>query len=255
MKFYCLTLFPEYIHQLVGQGVIGQAVHKGRLQVQAVNPRDFTEDIHRTVDGKPFGGGDGMVMMAEPLEKALGFVKAQGFRGPCFSMSPQGRRWDDNWARQLASNHQEILLVCGRYAGVDQRFVSAHIDAEISVGDYVLSGGEIPAAIVIETVGRLLPGVLGNAKSSKEESFAKGLLECPQMTRPREYAGLSVPEVLLSGDHAQIERVRQAVALLRTARLREDLNVGSERLRAAREIVEKFSENDLKCFGIERDWL
>lgn len=255
MKFHCITLFPEYLRQLVSEGVIGSAMASGRLELHTTNPREFTEDVHHTVDGKPFGGGDGMVMMAEPLQKSLDALRARGVRGPCYSLSPQGRLWNDRLAREIYAHHQDIILICGRYAGVDQRFVETSVDDEISVGDFVLSGGEIPAAIVMETLGRLVPGVLGNSVSSGQESFANSLLECPQMTRPREFQGLHVPDVLVSGDHLRVEKVRKAVSLIRTFGLRPDLVPEHAPLEDARKVLKGLPEQDLRCFGIEREWL
>jgi tRNA (guanine37-N1)-methyltransferase len=242
MRFHVVTLFPEMILQALSHGVVGQAIQADKLQVEVVNPREFTSDPHRTVDDRPFGGGDGMVMLPDPLEASLRSVEArlpEGRRLRKIYLSARGRVFTDAVARELASQEDEILLLCGRYGGVDQRFIEARMDEELSIGDYVLSGGEIAAMVVIDAVGRLRPGVLGNAASSEEESFADGLLEYPQYTRPRIWNDWAVPAALVSGNHLRIDEWRRDLAVLLTADRRPEL------LRA-RGVSEREAVNSLK---------
>lgn len=225
-QFHILTLFPAMCEAFLKEGVVGQALKKGLLDCQLINPRDFAHDGHRRVDDRPFGGGDGMVMLVEPLALALNSIP-QEKRGRVVLLSPQGRSWNDSLARQWAAEGQPLTLICGRYAGVDERFRQKYVDAEISVGDFVLSGGELGALAILDSLARLTPGVLGNEESPQNESFSDGLLECPQFTRPRDYEGLSVPEALLSGHHEAIARFRRDVSLLRTKSRRPDLITAS----------------------------
>jgi tRNA (guanine37-N1)-methyltransferase len=213
------TIFPEYLATPLDASLLGKARTTGLLDVRLHDPRDFTTDVHRAVDDAPFGGGAGMVMTPEPLFAAV--EAAQPVR-PLLLLTPAGRRFDQAVAHELADGGG-FSLVCGRYEGVDQRVADHLCDGELSVGDYVLAGGESAALVVIEAVARLVPGVLGNNESSEHESFADGLLEEPQYTRPAEFRGWEVPEVLRSGDHARIARWRKAEALRRTLHRRGDL--------------------------------
>ncbi len=224
-----VTLFPQLIDDALNYGVIGRARKDGLLGLELVNPRDFTTDKHRSVDDRPFGGGPGMVMMPEPLNKAISAakmrVKASEQDKPVqvVYLSPQGRVFDQAVAREW-QQAGSIVLVSGRYEGVDERVIRHAVDEEVSLGDFVLSGGEIPALAVIDAVARLEPGVLGDPMSSEEDSFgASGLLDCPHYTRPKIYNGLEVPEVLMSGDHKAIARWRRQQALAKTWRARPDL--------------------------------
>jgi tRNA (guanine37-N1)-methyltransferase len=222
MRFHVVTLFPELFDSVVGAGILGKAVSRGQIEVSFQNPRDFTSDKHRTVDDTPYGGGSGMVMMPGPIVDALeALPEAEGRRPHRILMTPQGRplRQEDV---QRFSEMPAIALVCGRYEGVDER-VRAYVDEEVSLGDFVLLGGEVAAAAVIEAVARLVPGVLGNAQSAADESHAADLLEYPQYTRPAEFRGAGVPEVLRSGDHAAIARFRRKEALRRTRARRPDM--------------------------------
>ncbi len=220
--FQVITLFPQMIDTLFQDGVVGSARKKEVLQISTINPREFTSHVHHTVDDRPFGGGDGMIGMAEPLWQSWQRARAQDPSTELFVLSPQGETLTDVLVRELAVK-PNLTLLCGRYGGVDQRFL-AHTGArELSIGDYVLSGGELAAAVVIDSVARQLPGVLGHADSSQKESFAQGLLEAPQFTRPREWQGLSVPEALMSGNHAKIEEWRRFVSILVTVEKRPDL--------------------------------
>jgi tRNA (guanine37-N1)-methyltransferase len=215
-----VTLFPEMFDGPLGHSILGRAIAEGHVEVRFVNPRDFTSDRHRTVDDYPYGGGPGMVMKPEPL-----FLAVESIVRPdseVILMSPAGRVFDQQLAGALAQR-EHLILVCGHYEGVDAR-VSEHLaTTELSIGDYVLTGGELAAMVVIDAVTRLLPGVLGHAESAGDESHSKGLLEYPQYTRPSEFRGWSVPEVLLSGNHAEIARWRRRQSLERTAERRPDL--------------------------------
>ncbi|HHZ88646.1 MAG TPA: tRNA (guanosine(37)-N1)-methyltransferase TrmD [Chromatiales bacterium] len=223
MRFDVITLFPELVTSLVGSGVAGRALDNGLFDLQTWNPRDFTSDRHRTVDDRPFGGGPGMVMMVEPLRAAIQAAKADGDGDAhVICMSPQGRPLDQQGVEELYAR-ERIILVSGRYEGIDERLMELEIDAEWSIGDYVLSGGELPAMVVIDAVMRLIPGALGDEDSAQEDSFVDGLLDCPHYTRPREMDGLSVPDVLLGGNHAAISRWRAKQSLGRTWQRRPEL--------------------------------
>jgi tRNA (guanine37-N1)-methyltransferase len=229
MRFTVVTIFPEMFDSVLAAGVLGRAIEAGLVEVDFVDPRDFTSDRHRTVDDAPYGGGPGMVMKVEPLvaaiEAACERTDADSVR---LLMSPAGDRLDQRAVRQLA-DRQHLVLVCGRYEGIDQRVVDLAIDRELSVGDFVLSGGEIAAAAVIDAVSRYVPGVLGEATSTDEESFSADLLEYPHYTRPAEFRGLAVPPILASGDHGKIAAWRRAQAFERTAARRPDLLAGGAR--------------------------
>ncbi len=227
MRFDVVTLFPEMLNALTASGITRRAFEAGLWRLRTWNPRDFTADRHRTVDDRPFGGGPGMVLMAEPLARAVEAAReaqlAQAGGAPrVIALSPAGRRLDDAGVRALAGLGQGLVLVCGRYEGIDQRFVDRCVDEELSVGDFVMSGGEIAAMALIDAVVRQLPGALKQA-SAADESFADGLLDAPQYTRPEVWRGAPVPDVLLSGHHADIAAWRRRQRLVRTARLRPDL--------------------------------
>lgn len=254
MKFTVVTLFPQLIEAFVAEGLLGQARGKGLVTVDVLNPRKFTSDVHQTVDDRAFGGGDGMVMKPEPLAAAVAELRAAG---PCrvVVLSPQGRVWNQNEAREWASaSDGHYVLVCGRYAGIDQRFTVRHADDEISLGDFILNGGEVAACAVIESVARLMPGALGNAVSAEHDSFSGGLLEAPQFTRPREYEGLKVPAPLVSGNHSKITEFNRAVSQLRTQLLRPDLWTGpvanKEKLLS---LVEVLEDDELLSLGFTRE--
>jgi len=223
MQFAVVSLFPQMLDALSAFGVTGRAVESGEVPLYRVNPRDFTSDRHRTVDDRPYGGGPGMLMKVEPVELALAEAKSRvGGKPRVIYLSPQGRRFDHRYAMEL-TRETGLVLLAGRYEGVDERIIETQIDEELSVGDFVLSGGELAAMVVIDAVTRLLPGVLGHGDSAQEDSFANGLLDCPHYTRPEEYRGRKVPEVLLSGDHDRIRRWRLQQALGRTLERRPDL--------------------------------
>jgi tRNA (guanine37-N1)-methyltransferase len=213
------TIFPGLVEAFAGESLVGRAVADGRLDVRVHDLRDATSDRHRTVDDTPFGGGAGMVFLPGPVFES---VEAVDPPRPLLLLGPGGRTLDQAYAHELAAL-DGFSLLCGRYEGVDERVHEHLVDGELSIGDYVLAGGEVAAMVVIEAVGRLVPGVLGNEASVEEESFASGLLEHPQYTRPAEFRGWEVPEVLRSGDHGRIARWRRAQALVRTAERRPDL--------------------------------
>ncbi len=219
MRIDCFTLFPEFLDTALATSVIGRARQAGLLDVRLHDPRDWTTDRHRTVDDAPFGGGAGMVLRPEPLFAA---VEAVGPPRPLYLLSAAGRQFDQRWATELARS-SGFSLLCGRYEGVDQRVADHLCDGELSIGDYVLAGGEAAALVVIESVTRLVPGVMGNEESADDESFGSYLLEYPQFTRPADFRSWSVPEVLRSGDHHRIRRWRRAQALRRTFDRRPDL--------------------------------
>ncbi len=229
-RYDVITLFPGMFAALTDYGVSGRALKGGLAHLHLWDPRDFTTDPYRTVDDRPFGGGPGMVMLAEPLDLALTAVKTELRReGICqprvVHLSPQGRGLDHTLVRELAAE-PALVLLAGRYEGMDERLHARHPMGEVSVGDYVLSGGELPAMVLLDAVIRQLPGALGHADSAREDSFADGLLDCPHYTRPEDYLGLKVPPVLLSGNHADIARWRRKQALGRTWRRRTDLLEG-----------------------------
>ncbi|MCU0976045.1 MAG: tRNA (guanosine(37)-N1)-methyltransferase TrmD [Steroidobacteraceae bacterium] len=223
LHFEVVTLFPELVRQALRFGVVGRAVERGLAVVGTVDPRDFTRDAHRTVDDRPYGGGPGMVMKPEPLWAAIAAARARAPAGtPVVYMSAQGRVFDQRAAQSLAASAGAVLLA-GRYEGVDQRLVDAAVDEEWSIGDYVLSGGELPALVVIDAAVRLVPGALGDDASSVEESFGDGLLDWPHYTRPEAWEARRVPEVLAGGNHAAIARWRLKEALGRTWLRRPEL--------------------------------
>ncbi len=229
MHIEVVSLFPDLIELASSYGVCGRARERGLVHIGAVNPRDFANDRHRTVDERPYGGGPGMVMMVEPLRAAIGAARATiakseplASRAPVIYLSPQGEQLNQQVVTELAAMTAMVLL-CGRYEGVDERLLQLEVDREISLGDFVLSGGELPALAVIDAVTRQLPGVLGHQDSAAMDSFADGLLDCPHYTRPEHIVSLTVPPVLLSGDHRLIEQWRLKQALGRTYERRPDL--------------------------------
>jgi tRNA (guanine37-N1)-methyltransferase len=216
--FNVITVFPEMIDSAVSFGVLSQAQKSKKLQVKTYNPRAMTSDTHRTIDDRPFGGGDGMLMLAEPLSLTIKKIQDPG---PVIYLSPQGPLFDDKKAQSLAEL-PSFTLICGRYGGIDQRFLNAHTNEELSVGNYVLSGGEIAALAVIDATSRFVEGVLGHSESAQKDSLTSGLLEAPAFTRPREWMGVEVPEILLSGNHQQIEEWKLFVGILTTLQKRPE---------------------------------
>lgn len=217
-----VTLFPEMLAAVEQFGVTGRAVKSGLIRIIAFNPRDYAPGPHRNVDDRPYGGGPGMVMMVQPLRDAIASAKTALPQARVIYLTPQGRQLDQQAVGGLAG-HQQLILVAGRYEGIDERLIKLYIDEEWSIGDYVLSGGELPAMVLIDAMARTIPGVLGHDNSMEEDSFVNGLLDYPHYTRPEQIEGENVPEVLLSGDHAQIRRWRMKQALGRTWQRRPDL--------------------------------
>ena len=238
MQIAIVTIFPQMFDGFVCEGMTRRALEVGQLQLEFRNPRDFTEDNHRQVDDRPYGGGPGMVMMAEPLDQAISSARA-AVRGRVIYLSPQGRRLEQKRVRELAGE-AGLVLLAGRYEGVDERVLEAEIDEEISIGDYVLSGGELPAMVLIEALVRYLPGVLGNEDSVKSDSFTAGLLDWPHYTRPEVYGEDQVPPVLLSGHHEEIRRWRIKQALGRTWQKRPELLRDIELTDEQRELLDLY---------------
>lgn len=244
MWFGLVSLFPEMFESFTSLGVFGRAVESGLVEVSLTNPRDFARDKHRTVDDRPYGGGPGMLMKVQPLRDAIDCAKQElrekkGIEGKVVYLSPQGQKLDDALSRQLALE-PGLIFVSGRYEGVDERVIESHIDLEVSIGDYVLSGGEIASMVVMDAVARHVDGVLGHSASAKEDSFADGLLDCPHYTRPEVLDGQEVPEVLLSGDHEKIRKWRVKQSLCRTYERRPDLLDGKDLTREQKLLLDEF---------------
>ncbi len=244
MQFDVITLFPEMFRALTDWGITSRAAKQQRYALRTWNPRDFTVDNYRTIDDRPYGGGPGMVMLAKPLEDAIDAATAAqsdaGVGRPhVVLMSPQGATLTHEKVMAL-SQRPGLVLLCGRYEAIDQRLIDRRVDEEISLGDFVLSGGELPAMALIDAVVRHLPGVLGDAQSAVQDSFVNGLLDCPHYTRPEEYEGVRVPDVLLGGHHAEIEKWRRRQALANTARKRPDLIVAAREQGLLSKADEKF---------------
>lgn len=236
-----VSLFPEMFEAVSAYGVTGRAVNSGILELRFWNPRDFATDRHRTVDDKPYGGGPGMLMKVGPLKEAI--VAARQAGGGCrvIYLSPQGKPLDQQVLKRLAGSEQ-LVLVAGRYEGIDERIVETEIDEEYSIGDYVLSGGELPAMVLIDGVTRLLPGAVGDPESVQQDSFFEGLLDYPQYTRPESVDGLEVPRVLLSGDHKEINRWRLKESLGRTLERRPDLLANRELSETEQSLLDEYCE-------------
>lgn len=239
MRIDVVTLFPDMFDAVSRFGVTGRAAERGLLDLRLWNPRDFTHDRHRTVDDRPYGGGPGMVMLYQPLRDALEAAARAGAGGPVLYLSPQGRVMDQDKVAALAAGGRMTLLA-GRYEGIDERLINELVDEELSIGDYVLSGGELPAMVAIDAVTRLIPGALGHQDSAAQDSFSEGLLDCPHYTRPERIGEREVPPVLLSGDHAAIARWRLKQALGRTWLRRPELLERVELDAARRELLDEF---------------
>jgi tRNA (guanine37-N1)-methyltransferase len=243
MLFHVLTIFPEIITSAAAGSILGKALEKGTIGLNAVDIRDYATDKHSMVDDYPYGGGPGMVMKPEPIHGAVTALSLpEG--SPLILLTPQGERFDHQTARDLAS-YSEVALLCGRYEGIDDRIRDLFPVREISLGDFVLTGGEFAALAIIDAVARFVPGVLGDEDSATEESFATGLLEYPQYTRPSEFMGRTVPEVLLSGDHGRVARWRREQALLRTLEKRPDLLETAELTDEDRKFLEKAKKGEI----------
>ncbi|RLB68435.1 MAG: tRNA (guanosine(37)-N1)-methyltransferase TrmD [Deltaproteobacteria bacterium] len=245
MNFAVMTIFPEMFNPFVEHGIIRRAIAKNKITVSSINIRDFAEGKHSVTDDRPFGGGCGMLMKPEPLFKAIRSVKTCATSSITILLTPQGRVFNQKIACELASL-KEINLVCGRYEGIDERVCHDLIDDEISIGDYVLTGGELAAMVIIDSVTRLVPGTLGGVDSAEKDSFSNGLLEHPHYTRPRVFEGSKVPEVLLSGNHREIEKWRLETSLIRTFLKRQDLLENRTLKKQELEILKKW------CLDIEK---
>ncbi len=240
IRYSAISLFPEMFSAITQQGVVGRAIKNGKVSVDLINPRDFTSDRHRTVDDRPYGGGPGMLMKIEPLEKAINSAKS-GTPGKVIYLSPQGKRIDHKIVRQL-SQEKHLILLAGRYEGVDERLISEQVDLELSLGDFVLSGGELGAMVIIDSVTRLLPEVLGHSESAEQDSFVDGLLDHPHYTRPEVYNGAKVPEVLLSGNHQAIEAWRLQQRLGQTWLRRPELLQQRKLSKQEQQLLKLFQE-------------
>ncbi len=248
MRFSVITLFPEIFQAYLGAGIMKRAADRSVADFDIIHLRDFTTDRHRTVDDYPYGGGPGMVMKPEPLQDALNFATRDGLPSMTVLVSPQGKTFTQRMAQELSQEKRRLVFICGRYEGIDERVRESLVDEEISAGDYVLTGGELPALVIIDAVVRLLPGALGDEDSLKEESFSWGILDYPHYTRPPEWNGMRVPEVLLSGNHAAIARWRRKEALRRTLKNRPELidkaGLAPEDIELIRGIKEEEYESD-----------
>lgn len=249
MRIDVITLFPEFVESCAKIGVVGRSQERGLLQVEVWNPRDFATDNYRRVDERPFGGGPGMVMLIDPLRDALAAARAASPEpAQVIYLSPQGTRLTQDKVRELAQR-QRLVLLCGRYEGIDERLVAHSVDEELSIGDYVLSGGELAAAVVIDAIGRLQEGALNDAQSAQQDSFSDGLLDCPHYTRPEHHAWGDVPAVLVSGDHAAIGRWRRKQALGRTWLRRPDLLGQLTLSKEDKKLLLEFQEDTINSSG------
>jgi tRNA (guanine37-N1)-methyltransferase len=246
MRFDILTLFPDMFSSPLKESILGRAVEKGLIQIRTINIRDFTLDKHQVVDDTPYGGGQGMVMKVEPIARAIESIKSQDPSAPVVYLTPQGKPFNQDLARRF-SIQPHLILLCGRYEGVDERARELFIDEEISIGDYVLTGGELAAMVLVDAVSRFIPGVLGSDRSAEDDSFFNSLLEYPQYTRPSDFGGRGVPEVLLSGNHSAISIWRKKEALRRTSLRRPDLlakaNLSDEDKKLLEEILQQISRD------------
>ena len=249
MRIDVISLFPPMFEAVSSHGITGRAVKNGLLTLRVWNPRDYTEDKHRSVDDRPYGGGPGMVMMIEPLARAISAARGEQTQAAkLIYLSPQGRRLDHAGVLEL-SNREGMILLAGRYEGIDERLLETEVDEEWSIGDYVLSGGELAAMVMIDAITRQLPGALGDEDSAQQDSFVEGLLDCEHYTRPEVYAGRQVPEVLLSGDHKKIRRWRLKRSLGRTWLRRPDLLEKLSLDREQKQLLEEFKQEHFKKLG------
>lgn len=241
MRIKILTIFPEMFESVLNASILGRARETGLIDIRCVDIRPFSDRKHKNTDDYPFGGGAGMVMLAQPIMDAMASVTGEGFHGRRIYLGPRGETLTTRKARELA-REEELVLLCGHYEGVDQRALDTCIDEEISIGDYILTGGELAAMVLVDCVARFIPGVLGSAESPEEESFSDGLLEYPQYTRPRKLNGMEVPPVLLSGDHAKIRAWRRQESLRATRRFRPDLLERAQLTEKERRMLQEMEE-------------
>ena len=257
MNINILTLFPSFFDSPLRCGLLGRAIAQKILKISFINPRNFTTDSYKSVDDSPFGGADGMLLRYDIMEKALKSIS--GFeKHSVYYLSPQGRKWDYKKVRAF-SKKKSFTLICGRYAGLDARFITKYVDEEISIGDYVLNGGESAALVLLESIMRFIPGALGNRESSQQESFEnQGLLEGPEWTRPRDIKGFKIPEVMLSGRHKNIKEFKYFLSLMATAKVQPDIlknKFYSEDLKKAFSSLSALSDEELKACGFTREFL
>lgn len=240
MQFDILTIFPQLLESPLGEGIIRRAVASGKIRVNIHNIRDFAGGKHAMTDDRPFGGGEGMVMKPEPIAGALRAIEYNSPGSRVIFLSPQGRTYTQETAERLAC-HEHLILLCGRYEGVDERIRANFVDEEISIGDYILTGGELAAMVLVDSITRLLPGVLGCEDSAGNDTFSRGLLKNPQYTRPRDFEGLTVPEILLSGDHAAIAEWRLVASVIQTLEKRPDLLARAQLTEEDQTILKKYN--------------
>ena len=244
MDFHVLTLFPDMIRMSLETSITGRAIEDGLIHLNAVNIRDFSAEKHHKVDDYPYGGGAGMLMQAQPIYDAYrSIVGDRTDRVRCIFLSPQGRVFDQQFARELAVE-KELIFLCGRYEGVDERVIEEIVTDEVSIGDYVVTGGELPALVMMDAISRMIPGVLHNEESAEDDSFGDGLLEFPQYSRPEVWNGRAVPKILLSGDHAKVEKWRREQSLIRTALRRPDLLETAAISPKERQFLENYLANE-----------
>ena len=250
MNFVVLSLFPDMIRECMNTSITGRAISGGIINLNVIDIRDFSQDKHQHVDDYPYGGGAGMVMMADPVYRACEHARSlcSDKKGRIIYMTPSGRKFDQNIAKELAA-YDDLIFLCGHYEGIDERVIELEADDAISLGDFVLTGGELPAVVIMDAVSRMVPGVLTNEQSASEESFEGNLLEYPQYTRPEVFMGKSVPEVLLSGHHANIAKWRREQSLERTARLRPDLLANAVLTKNDHSFLRKINSNDNNSEG------
>ena len=247
MRIKILTIFPEMFDSVLSVSILGRAREQGLLDVTVMDIRPFSNQKHRNTDDYPFGGGAGMVMLAQPIHDAMVAAMGTDFHGRRLYLSPRGKKLTTAMAREL-SEEKELIMLCGHYEGVDQRALDTCVDDEISIGDYILTGGELAAMVLTDCIARFIPGVLGSAESTDDESFSDGLLEYPQYTRPRIWNGMSVPEVLLNGDHAKIQAWRRKESLRVTLKHRPDLLNPTSLTEEDLSILQQLNEEEKKCF-------
>ena len=249
MRFDVITLFPELVKQVISCGVVGRAADQELLQLSCWNPRQYTLDRHRTVDDRPYGGGPGMLMKVQPLQDTIQAVRLQNKQGRLIYLSPQGIPVNQAMLAQQV-DQGSIIFLCGRYEGIDERLIRQEVDEEWSIGDYVISGGELAAMVCIDAITRLIPGALGHDQSAQQDTFSVGLLDCPHYTRPKDYRGWKVPEVLMNGNHQQIEDWRERQSLGRTWQKRPDLlehiALDDRRQALLDEYIDEFNQSDQK---------
>jgi len=244
--FDIITIFPEIFHAYLGESILKKAMQKELIDVKVYNLRDFASDKHRTVDDYPYGGGPGMVMKIEPIYNAVKTIKGDGLERLTIMLSPQGKIFNQKMAENILSEKKRMLFICGRYEGIDERVIESLVDEEISIGDYVMTGGELAALVIIDSVSRLVHGVLGDEESTKEESFTWGLLDYPHYTRPPEFMGMRAPDILLSGNHKEIWRWRRREAIKRTIKRRPDILKNAELTEEDKKILNELCSEKTK---------